>query len=312
MAHFAQRGLELLEKKQYDEAIIVLDKALATSDSPAWLLTRSKVWLQKGKHELALGDAEFAYHAAVARGSDSTRAHMIDAQYRRSVILFAMGRYADADCCARWSQLLSEGRPVAEDDGVAQDVNADGFYAATREQAEEELKVRHQPLDKASLSPAEILSARGSKDSKMWNRAFVWRCQTLGRLAKLAPNDPARRVTVTKIPPKRKPKEIPEVAPKVSPKVAAEAEAKIQSPKASEMVTYTAFPLPPTETDDEKPVVERGSVSEDQMKLKTDFYQTASSITATLFVKGVNAEALKVDFQEKQVRHCVLIEVAHH
>jgi suppressor of G2 allele of SKP1 len=125
------------EKKEYVEEVRRLDEALKHSTSPTWLLDRSKAHQHLGNFAQALSDVEAAYHSAVGRGSDNTRNLIIDAQYRRAVILFAMGRYADADCCARWSQNLADLRPANEDDGVGtgQDLDGDGFYNVTEADA---------------------------------------------------------------------------------------------------------------------------------------------------------------------------------
>ncbi|KAF3347002.1 hypothetical protein VdG2_04744 [Verticillium dahliae VDG2] len=101
-----QAGVALVEAKDYAAALPKLNTALAGSSSPAWLLARSKCHIAQASYELALRDAEAAYLSAASRGS---RPLMIDAQYRRAVALFRLGRLADADACALWSMKLAEG-----------------------------------------------------------------------------------------------------------------------------------------------------------------------------------------------------------
>lgn len=184
-----ESGVAAVEKKEYVEEVRRLDEALKHSTSPTWLLDRSKAHQHLGNFTQALCDVDAAYHSAVGRGSDNTRSLIIDAQYRRAVILFAMGRYADADCCARWSQNLADLRPANEDDGVGtgKDLDGDGFYNVTEADARTQLASRGD-------------SSKAHPNSKAWNRAWMWRCQALAKMEKLPAGDPGRRVTVTKIP----------------------------------------------------------------------------------------------------------------
>jgi suppressor of G2 allele of SKP1 len=44
-----------------------------------------------------------------------------------------------------------------------------------------------------------------------------------------------------------------------------------------------------------------GSVSDEQMKLRVDFYQTSQNVTVSLFVKDAKKEDLGVKFSKNQV-----------
>lgn len=278
---YAYRGLEAVEKKDWAAAVPLLDKALEGSNSPLWLLARSHAHLELKNYEDALRDAELAYHVAAERGSG--RKQMIDAQYRRATIYHRLKQYADSDCCAKWSMLLAEGRPAREDDGVEKNVDAEGYYTVTYEDAVADNA--NQP----DYSMRESLKDPGVKDpnaktiktgfESQWKRAYTWRTVVLGILKRLPKNDPGRKVHVSKIPPK------PELK-------------KVEK-KAEPLVVEL-------DSEDEKPVAKPsepapGSVPDEKLKLRTDFYQSNQNVTVSLFVKGTKKEELNVKFSKNQV-----------
>lgn len=276
----AQKGIDALEKGDYATAITHLDKALESSNSPLWLLARSKAHQKAKNLEAALHDAELAYHVAAERGSGTSRSHMIQAQYRRAVIYYQLGRFADADCCAKWSMLLAEGRPAREDDGVEKRVDSEGNYTVTYE--EYLVDKDNQPKPKNDGGNA-LAAAEKGPNSTEWNMAFSWRSQALGRLKNLPKDHPAWKVNVTKIPPKPQQKKAKNPEPAES---TSEDEVKEQKPAAK------AAPAP-------------GSVPDEKLKLRVDFYQTNQTLTVSLFVKDVKKDDLKVEFGKGQVSlHC--------
>ncbi|KAK4202029.1 SGS domain-containing protein [Triangularia verruculosa] len=274
---YAYRGLEAVEKKDWAAAVPLLDKALEETSSPLWLLARSQAHLSLKNYEDALRDAELAYHVAAERGSGTSRKQMIDAQYRRAVIYHKLKQYADSDCCAKWSMLLAEGRPAREDDGIGKKVDADGNYTVTYEEAVKDNENLPDYSMKDSLrDPAAPTKAKTGFESQ-WTRAYVWRTQVLGALKRLPENDPGRKVHVVKIPPRPKVERKPE-------------------PQVVEL-----------DSEDEKPVAKPsepvpGSVPDEQLKLRVDFYQTNQNVTVTLFVKGIKKEDLNVKFSKNKVQ----------
>lgn len=277
----AQKGIDALAKGDHATAITNLDKALESSNSPAWLLARSKAHQKAKNLEAALHDAELAYHAAAERGSGTSRSHMIQAQYRRAVIYYQLGRFADADCCAKWSMLLAEGRPAREDDGVEKKVDSEGNYTVTYDEflADKE----NQPKPKTSDGNALAAAEKGPYSTD-WNMAFSWRSQALGRLKNLPKDHPGWKVNVTKVPPKPEKKKAKSPEPAES---ASEDGLKEQKPPQKEA------PAP-------------GSVPDEKMKLRIDFYQTNQTVTVSLFVKDVKKEDLKVEFGKHQVSlYCI-------
>jgi len=285
MTTHGQRGVEALKARNYAEALTHLDRAIEESQSPTWLLARSQANQQLGNLPEALRDAELAYHAAAERGSGNSRKQLTDAQYRRAVVLLKMGRYADADCCAKWSQLLCEGRPAREEDGVERQVDGEGFYTVTLAQVKAD--TAGQPTSGDDVAARAMKSTEASRD---WNRAYVWRCQALGKLEGLPRDDPGRKVTVTKHPLR------PTLEQKKKTKQEDVKKAADKAPEAPVASAEKEQPKAPV-----KPMPEPGSVPDEKLKARADFYQTSQTVSISFFVKGVNKEELKADFHDNNV-----------
>lgn len=279
------QGVEAVKNKDYAAAIPLLDKALASSNSPPWLLARAQAHQQLKDYDAALRDVELAYHTAAERGSGTSRKHMIEAQYRRSVLYFKLKRYADADCCAKWSTLLAEGRPAREDDGVDKKVDQDGNYTVTYAEGVADCKTQPGQSAGSKMGLLDGIVGGGIGGTAKtgfesdWNRAYAWRSQVLGVLKGLPEDHPGRKISVTKIPakPQKQTEKKPEPAPKP---VVAATEAKPAEAKAA--------PAP-------------GSVPDDQLKLRVDFYQSTQAVTISMFAKDVKKEDLSVVFSNNQV-----------
>ncbi|KAL1840459.1 hypothetical protein VTJ49DRAFT_456 [Mycothermus thermophilus] len=273
----AHKGMEAVQNKDWAAAIPLLDKALESSSSPAWLLARCQAHQQLKNYEAALHDAELAYHVAAERGSGTSRKQMIEAQYRRAVIYFRLGQYANADCCAKWSMLLAEGRPAGEKDGVELNVDQDGNYTVTYEQAVAD-KVGQPGASNQGPTMDSIMGIASQGQSSGgnpktgfevdWNRAYSWRGQALGALKGLPKDHPGWKVTVTKVPKKPEKTTIKKAEPK---------------PATIEEKTEKAAP---------KNEPAPGSVPDEQMKLRVDFYQTTQNVTISLFAKDVQISPL--------------------
>ncbi|KAH8880593.1 SGS-domain-containing protein [Thozetella sp. PMI_491] len=279
-----QRGLEAVRNKQYAAAIPLLDKALESSSSPTWLLARAQAHQMLKNYDLALQDCELAYHTAAERGSGNSRKLMIDAQYRRATIFFKMGRYADSDCCAKWSMLLAEGRPAREQDGVEKKVDENGFYTVTSTEAIADKEGQPGGSGGNSLAAmASLSSASEKKDTGYtadWNRAYAWRSQALGALERLPADAPGRKVTVQKFPPRREQRKTNAVVVE-------------EDSDLEETAAPAAKPAPPQRSD--------GPVPEERLKLRADFYQSTQAVTISLFVKDAKKDLLKVELGPKEV-----------
>ncbi|SPQ21492.1 ed6e8214-a200-4e78-8b87-779a29ec1eac [Thermothielavioides terrestris] len=290
------QGVLAVERKEYETAIVQLDKALESSTSPSWLLARATAHQQLKHYDAALRDAELAYHVAAERGSGNSRKQMIDAQYRRSVIYFRLGRYADSDCCARWSMRLAEGCPVGEDDGIQDKVDERGNYTVTYEDGVADCK--GQPGQTSRDSTGEKVygllgSGSGSEGTpktgfeKEWKRAYSWRSMALGSLGRLPEDDPGRKVSVTKVPPRPQAK-------------------TDKKPDPEPTVEDDELEGKPTEPEGPAP----GSVPDEKLKLRADFYQSAQNVTISLFVKDAKKENLDVKFSRNQVQISPLARAA--
>ncbi|KAK4114765.1 SGS-domain-containing protein [Canariomyces notabilis] len=287
----AHKGCEAVKNKDWEAAIPLLDQALKSSDSPIWLLARAQAHQQLRNYDAALRDAALAFISATERGSGNARKYMIDAQYRRSVVYYKLGRYADADCCAKWSMLLAEGRPAFEKDGVEKNVDENGNYTVTYEQGIADKQ--GQPIDSAYdrtyrrqvlgmvQEQSESVASKTGFEAE-WKRAYAWRSQVLATLKTVPEDHSGRKVSVTKFPDKPK-QEMAEKKPE---------------PKPESQVG---------DSDDDKPVEVKGpapgTVPDEQLKLRVDFYQTNQTVTVALFAKDVKKEDLQVNFfQNYQVQ----------
>ncbi|KAH6626586.1 SGS domain-containing protein [Chaetomium sp. MPI-SDFR-AT-0129] len=284
----AHQGLEAVQNKQYEAAIPLLDKALASSSSPAWLLARGQAHTQLKNYDAALRDVSEAYHVAAERGSGTSRKQMIQAQYRRAVIYFKLGRYADSDCCAKWSMLLAEGRPAREDDGVEKQTDGNGAYTVTYEdgvadragqpgQGDADFKQSMLAGIGGGGSGAVTTAKTGFEDD--WKRAYTWRSQALMALKNLPEDHEGKKVSVTKIP--SRPQK--EVAKKPEPEPEVDSDGDVAEP------SKPAGPAP-------------GSVPDEKLKLRVDFYQSNQNVTVTLFVKDAKKPDLDVKFSDTQVQ----------
>lgn len=279
-----QAGVAAAEKKKWPEAIELLSQALADTKSPQWLLARAQAYQNTGEPEKALLDVEQAYHAAAQRGNDKSRKQMIEAQYRRAVLLFKKGQYANSDCCCLWAMQLAEGKPVAMADNVSTNVDEDGDYKATLEEA------RAMKYDNGQGNSIDsVLAARSSgKDptgyQADWNRAFMWRSQVLAAMEKLPKGDPGRKVTVTRFPAKRTQAEIDDAAGE---KAKADAKAAEEERSRAKLAEHAK-----SETIKKQTLDVAG-------KFRSQYYQTDKSITVTLLIKFATREesnAVKVQF----------------
>ncbi|KAK3377544.1 SGS domain-containing protein [Podospora didyma] len=285
MSSAGQKGLEANRSRDYAAAIPLFDKALEDSNSPTWLLGRAQAHQQLKNYDDALRDAELAYHAAAERGSGSSRKQMIEAQYRRATILFKLGRYADSDCCAKWSMLLAEGRPAREEDGVEKNVDGNGNYTVTVEQGIADKEDQPGQNKGSPMDAATALTPKTGYESD-WNRAYAWRSQALGFLKNVPADHPGRKVTVQKIP--------------VQPTKKAAAKAPVKETVVADSDSSDNEAVVPKPN--EKPAPAPGSVPEDKMKLRVDYYQSNKTVTVSLFVKDLKKDDLQVKFTKNQVR----------
>ena len=95
---------------------------------------------------------------------------MIEAQYRRATIYFRLGRYADSDCCAKWSLLLAEGRPARENDEVEKKVDEEGRYMVTYEDGVADKETLRTGLEAMTTTIKTMMTRRMATAMRMPRR----------------------------------------------------------------------------------------------------------------------------------------------
>ncbi|KAH8664424.1 SGS domain-containing protein [Xylariales sp. PMI_506] len=291
----ASEGVRLVKENKYAEGIAKLTHALESRSAPMWLLERSKAYMRTNEFDLALYDAEKALSIAYQRAN---RDLMVEAQIRRAITLFRMGRYADADVCAFWAMQLVGGAKASENDGQQNKVDGNGDYVVTRKEAED----ANKPNKEAGLSAA--MGGR-TKDASAKGQAFTWRIQALSQMEQLEPGAAGRKVNVVKYP-------TPASSP--PPKKAVQTERVVELDD-SEPEDDANKPKIPAAILKDIPATRSSSSSEyswekvwndlktihNKNEVRTDFYQTDSSLNVSFFVKNVSKDDLKVDAQEQKI-----------
>ncbi|KAK2595060.1 hypothetical protein QQS21_007250 [Conoideocrella luteorostrata] len=274
MSHIteANKGLEAVEARDWDKAISLLSKALKSSENPAWLLGRSKALISLKRYEEALDDANLAFHTAFERNK---RPLMMEAQYRRAVAYFRLGRFANGDCCCIYAMRLCKGLPAIEKvDIKSLHTDENGFWTQTVEDAQLEAKLE---ANKGNAEDSSLLGQLPSMQEQPahiqdWRRASTMRVQCLTAMGRLPADDPARKVTVS-VKPERK-----ELA-----SVQSERDVAITSggaPKMTTQKTAVASNTPPG----------------------VQMYQSSTVMSFDITSKGVNKEKLKVEFRPDSVQ----------
>lgn len=268
----AEEGKAALKAKKYDVAIEKLSKAIKISESPTWLVDRAIAYMETRQFDKALRDTEYAYCKAFTRKNGKSRTQMIEAQHRRSVVLFRQKRYADADACAVWAQQLAQGAAVCSADTTPQYIDEKGLYHVTMAQLESEKPPQEENKNKAGEGNSNgdaldrisaIMASSPSNESTrvLWNNVWTWRHSVVRFLEALPADDPARKVTV-----KFEPEE-PSLEYKTEEVKKEEHDPEIEAAKAAP-----------------KPAINNGP-------LRSQTYQTDNQITVTLFMKFANQEA---------------------
>ncbi|CAK7199219.1 Cochaperone protein [Sporothrix eucalyptigena] len=298
----AELGLKAVQAKKFDVALEHLTAALAEAvtkspeDLPELLVGRSQAYLGlKRDYDLALEDTERAYHLA---GSDIRLLAL--AQYRRAVVLGVMKRFAEADACCIWSQHLLEGKAKTggvdekEEKEVLQNVDSDGNYLRTYDNLPETLDDRPKDDNDATIHDKAL--HRPTDAGAEWSRAYMWRGFVLREMQKLPPNDPGRKLTVSRVPPKPTTYLTPsklssDKSLKKAAKEGAKATIAATAQAKTNIVPVTA-PAPakiPVATSTATPAVAPLSPS-----LRVDMYQSQTKVNLTLYAKGVDSKSLRI------------------
>ncbi|KAL6807069.1 SGS domain-containing protein [Trichoderma sp. SZMC 28013] len=267
----AQEGLAAVDASNWDEALNKLSFALKESQSPAWLIGRSKALAGLGRPQEALDDANLAWHTAFERNK---RELMATAQYRRGVAFFQLKQYANADYCFMHCMRLIEGGPaVPKEDPGLEFVDEEGRWTVTA--AEALAAARYDDIGKKdnetlqAMGQNPLAAARANRPHfKEWRMAGNMRIQALSAMEKLPTDDVAKKLTTT-LTPERK------------------GLANHQTSKVAEvrMAEIQAAPAIPKDT-----------------PLRIQDFQSHTQMSVSIFSKGVNKEKLQVQFLESSIR----------
>ncbi|KAK8066640.1 SGT1 and CS domain containing protein [Apiospora hydei] len=222
----ANDGIDLVKAGKYAEGIEKITQA----------------YLRTQELDLALYDAEKALSIAFNRGN---RPLMTEAQLRRAIALYRLGRFADADVCATWTANLLKGARATEDDGQQNKLDKDGDYIVTSQEVAEANKVSKED------GMATALGGGGNtKEKSLQNQAYTWRIQALNAMEKTPAGSPGRKVTVVKYP---TPSATP---PAATAKKAPDAPKKTETPPAAAKASTESAPAKTASSAPAKPVAQ--------------------------------------------------------
>lgn len=272
----AYQGLHALSQRNWDESIAKLSKALASSANPAWLIARSKALVGAGRFRDALEDADLAWHEASRRGSK--RELIIEAQHRRAVAYNRLGELANADCCCVYVlRMLDGGRAAAAEDPGDALTGEDGVWRVTLADAKreaEEMEAREKGENGEQKLPGlgDLPKDEGKMKTARLTQAL--RFQILQKMDQLPADDPARKRTATQKPPARELN-------------SADAPAQSKSTGASNATPTAAASAAPPQPKNEK--------------LRLQDFQTTTTMSVSIFSKGVDKTRLNVQFNPFEV-----------
>lgn len=256
------QGLDAIKYQKWDEAVEKLSDALAGSPknlppNPTWLIARSKALVGLDRFQDSLDDANLAWHAEYNR---KNRKLLAEAQYRRAVAYLRLRQYANADACCIYAIRLHQGAPAIEKNNPAEEGTDDqGFYTVTLEQVMAGIAQDEAAQKNSGLSMA-MGGGGGQKPAAQLTglrTARILRTQILSALKKLPPGDEGRRLTATPVP-----------------------EQKDLVDQASK------------ETADEKPV----AAAPPPASLRIQDFQSNTTMSVSIFSKGVDKEKLQVEY----------------
>ncbi|KAI1176072.1 oxidosqualene:lanosterol cyclase [Nemania sp. FL0916] len=263
----ADAGVAAIAAGKYAEGIDKLSNALKQRAAPLWFLERSKAYLRTNEFDRALDDAEAALRIAYDRAN---RQHMMDAQLRRSITLFRMGRYADADVCAFWAIRLADGAKANEDDKQQHKVDGSGDYVVRAKEVQDEAK----PRSDEGLNTVLQSAGTRTREGTLRNQALSWRIQALTHLEKLPAGHDGRS-------PHRALAKYPEApAP-----IAGDEKSKATSSRG-----------------DWEKLWEQYHAMYTKHKIRCSFYQTETGLTVDVFLKNLLKDQVTIDSRSNTIR----------
>lgn len=273
MSHItlAQQGLAAVEAREWDEAVAKLSRALQSSTNPAWLVARSKALVGLKRFPEALADADLAWHTAYERNK---RPLLVDAHYRRAVAYFRMGQYANADCCCVYAMRLVKGSPALEkEDPKARWTDDNGFWTATVQEAMDEAKEDDFNRGREQGGMAQLNHTDGPRAQvSEWRLASTLRMQVLRAMESLPADDEARKVTVS-LKPEQK------------------TLANVTPPETDETTAAAA-----SRANVNPPAAAKASPAPGHGPLRLQEFQSSTTMSVSIFSKGVDKGKLRVEF----------------
>ncbi|KAH9909691.1 SGS domain-containing protein [Xylariomycetidae sp. FL2044] len=285
-AVLASEGVKAVSAGQYQQAIDKLSEALKERPAPLWLLERSKAYLRTNDFDHALFDAEKALGVAFDRAN---RDQMIEAQIRRAVTFYRMGRYADADICAFWAIRIAEGAKASEDDGQQRRVDANGDYVVGKE----EIANANQPDQNDKLAAAMGGGQGRSKEKALKDQAFTWRVQALTKMEKLPAGDKGRKVHISSKYPT--PTEPTEASKKNDP------QPPVKTPMVNNDDLKIGLNISNSPHDTWKSLWEYFTAVHAKNNIRSSFYQTDATVNIDFFVKNVPKDDFTVEAAPQSV-----------
>lgn len=298
----AAEGVKLVQANKYAEGIEKLSQALKSHTAPLWLLERSKAYMRTKEFDLALYDAQKALSVAYNRAN---RDQMVEAQLRRAITLFRMGRYADADVCAFWAIRLCDAAKASEDDGQQNKVDDKGDYTVTFKEVSDAQADANKTKKQDGLAAA--MGGGRSKDDALKNQALSWRLQALTAMEKVEPGAPGRKVTVAKYPTLS---DAPKQAADAKKVAEIEEEENASKPEIPTQLLSSANPPPGAKVPTWDDIWNQFRAVHAKNDIRTDFYQNDSSLNISFFVKNVPKDDLKVDSKDQSVCNAELPPVS--
>ncbi|KAI0408258.1 SGS-domain-containing protein [Xylaria palmicola] len=276
LTNVANQGIRANSQGKYAEAADKLTQALAERQAPRWFLERSKAYLRTNQPDLALRDAENGLCIALERAN---RTFMTEAQIRRAIALFRLGRFADADVVAFWAIRLTLGAKATEDDGQQNKVDDNGDYT----ERAKELKGEKNPNE------ASLLNSVGPQttESSLRNQALTWRAQALTQMEKLPAGHDGRKVhNIIKYPARSQ-------GPAIE---------NPPQPSLDEQSNPDNTPKAIHSMDTWEDVWSLYNDMYTRQKIRCSFYQTETSVTVDFFVKNLSPEQISVESESRAIK----------
>ncbi|GAP91390.1 putative cs domain-containing protein [Rosellinia necatrix] len=287
----ADAGVQAVAAGKYAEGVEKLTKALNERPAPLWHLERSKAYLRTSQIGLALYDAEMALRIAYDRAN---RDQMMQAQIRRAVALFRMGRFADADVCAFWAIRLSEGARALEEDGQQKKVDSNGDYLVCLKEVQNEAK----PTPGEGLNAAMLSAGARSQESSLKNQAFSWRVQALTQIENLPAGHDGRKLHTLAKYPELSEIETSKKARHESSDGIADKDTSIIGGEGSSGNTANAA----SGRDAWEKLWAQYIALYTKYEIRCSFYQTDTSLTIDLFLKNLTSSQVTIDSESQAIK----------